>query len=105
MVYYFDQNKTYVEARRHCKSYDSHLLEIWNVEEWNEVKIDNTDSSPIWKSYPGLPAAEQVYKLFLHAGIVRGLPLSTWVRLALESPLVVKFDYQYNSCIRNSAAG
>ena len=44
MVYYFDQNKTYVEARRHCKSYDSRLLEIWNVEEWNEVKIDNTDS-------------------------------------------------------------
>ena len=42
MVYYFDQNKTYVEARRHCKSYDSHLLEIWNVEEWNEVKIDYT---------------------------------------------------------------
>ena len=40
MVYYFDQNKTYEEARRHCKSYDSHLLEIWNVEEWNEVKID-----------------------------------------------------------------
>ena len=44
MVYYFDQNKTYVEARRHCKSYDSHLLEIWNAEEWNEVKIDYTDS-------------------------------------------------------------
>ena len=48
MVYYFDQNKTYVEARRHCKSYDSHLLEIWNVEEWNEVKIDYSDSKPIW---------------------------------------------------------
>ena len=44
MVYYFDQNKTYEEARRHCKSYDSHLLEIWNAEEWNEVKIDYTDS-------------------------------------------------------------
>ena len=38
LVRYFDQNKTYVEAKSHCLSYNSRLLEIWNKEEWNEVK-------------------------------------------------------------------
>merc|ERR1712027_271454 len=38
LVRYFESNKTYVEARRQCLSLGSQLLEIWNEDEWNEVK-------------------------------------------------------------------
>ena len=48
MVTYFDQNKTYVEAKRHCRSYNSKLLEIWNEEEWNEVIKHGVDSNPFY---------------------------------------------------------
>ena len=47
LVRYFDHNKTYVEAKSHCLSYNSQLLEIWNGEEWNEVKIPQSITSGI----------------------------------------------------------
>ena len=40
LVHYIDQNKTYEEAKSYCSSSNSKLLEIWNEEEWNEVKYD-----------------------------------------------------------------
>ena len=47
MVSYIDQNKTYTEAKKHCMSYDSQLLEIWDLDEWKEVKFNFIGSNPL----------------------------------------------------------
>ena len=79
MVRYFDHNKTYVEARRHCVSQNSRLLEIWNEEEWNEVQTRGFPFSYFKRNNVHYPVdSYPLYKLFWSFRSLSGL-VRLWV--------------------------